>query len=120
MYGLADEHEGNLVSGNTTSGITLDIEGTEGNVIAGNWVGLDITGLAAIEGSRGVNIVNGAGRNLVGTNADGVSDDLERNIIAGNRGAGVYLENTFENVIAGNWIGYRCLGHRCCRDEKPG
>src|SRR5262249_42006360 len=55
-----------------------------------------------------VAIWGGATGNRVGTNADGVSDEQERNVISGNRFGGVGIGNydgTAGNVVAGNYIG---------------
>jgi hypothetical protein len=82
--GIADDREGNLISGNSAYGVLFWQAGTENNVLAGNLIGTDATGLAAMPNTTGVSIYDGAARNLVGTNADGVSDDLERNIVSGN------------------------------------
>ena len=45
--------------------------------------------------------------NLVGTNGNGVDDASERNLLSGNRFAGVTIEGpgTSGNAVAGNWIG---------------
>ena len=50
--------------------------------------------------------------NLIGTNGDGVNDAAERNLISGNRFAGVWIngQGTDGNVVAGNLIGTSVTG----------
>ncbi len=114
--GIADDREGNLISGNSAYGVLFWQAGTENNVLAGNLIGTDATGLAAMPNAAGVYIFNGAARNLVGTNADGVSDDLERNIVSGNvNGISIVADpwtptGADGNTIAGNYIGTDITG----------
>src|SRR5262249_26336175 len=58
-------------------------------------------------GFAGVAIHGGAKFNLIGTNADGTSDTLERNVISGNQYQGVWIGDTGSesNVVAGNYLG---------------
>ena len=110
--GLGDEVEGNVVSGNGAAGVRLD-NGSSDNVVAGNYIGTNAAGDAAIPNDGyGVLIQYGAANNLLGTNADGLSDEQERNVIAGNASTGVqfYHEGTDGNVIAGNYIGTNAAG----------
>ena len=90
----------NLISGNTYIGV--QINGNE-NTVAGNWLGLDATGTRGIAGSNIPMLIGGPG-NLIGTDSDGVNDDLERNVISGNQG-GIMISGGNDNVIAGNYIG---------------
>ena len=107
--GIDDGAEGNVISGNVARGVIIDGAGTDFNVVAGNLIGTDATGTAALPnlGDAGVTIADGAQNNRIGTNADGVSDDLERNVISGNAGSGVRFQDagTSFNVVAGNYIG---------------
>src|SRR5262249_50933115 len=81
--GRGDALEGNLISGNQV-GVSI-FTPSHDNVIAGNKIGTDVTGTRAVGNvNRGVDV--GGTSNLVGTNADGVSDALERNLISGNLG----------------------------------
>jgi hypothetical protein len=126
--GINDGAEGNVISGNGGGGPfpgfgpgsffdNVDIwdPGTDHNVVAGNFIGTDATGTQAI-GSNGpadgVAIVFGAQFNRIGTNADGISDALERNIISGNPAQGVELDfaGTQYNMVAGNYIGTDVTG----------
>ncbi len=113
--GLGDQAERNVISGNSR-GIAIDGSTTANNVVAGNWVGLDSTGSVSLGNNNGagdgIAVTNGAKNNRIGTNADGISDDFERNVVAGHTFAGiaVYNANTSNNVVAGNWVGTNAAG----------
>ncbi len=117
--GTEDLSERNIISGNAFVGVQIVGAGTVGNTLAGNYIGTDITGSASVPNGRptsgigGVWIWSGASQNIIGTDGDGVSDDLEGNLISGNeRYAGVFIENvgTDVNVVAGNLIGTDATG----------
>ncbi len=72
---------GNVISGNTSSGITLEA-GAAGNIVLGNIIGLDLTGTVAVgngttNGGDGVTVA-ASGNTIGGTNA------ADRNIISAN------------------------------------
>ncbi|MFO0850510.1 MAG: right-handed parallel beta-helix repeat-containing protein [Gemmataceae bacterium] len=92
--------EKNLISGNGGRGVVL----AGANVVAGNWIGVDVTG-AALGNDYGIQITGTGSR--VGTNADGVADTEERNVISGSTNAGIIIRNasTTGAVVAGNYIG---------------
>jgi hypothetical protein len=117
---------GNVISGNGLFGV--EITGANGdtrnNWVAGNYIGVDVTGSIKIANQGGVVIRQGAHDNIVGTNGDGVNDPAERNVISGNGGT-VSLEasglvvpdnvdivdsGTINNVVAGNFIGTDATG----------
>jgi parallel beta-helix repeat protein len=112
--GQSDALERNIISGGTEWGMRIDSASASGNRIAGNYIGTDITGAIAI-GSEyaGIGVTDGASSNLIGTNGDGTSDDLERNVISGNKGHGIVLSQngTNNNTIAGNYLGINALGN---------
>ncbi len=120
--GISDELEGNLISGNIDFGVMLQQTGSRNTVVAGNKIGTDITGMAAIPNGTGssprAGIVLGGYGNRIGTNSDGVSDELEGNLISGNANVAVYAIY-FNNlpkpgappaIIAGNWLGVNATG----------
>ncbi|MFM8573168.1 MAG: beta strand repeat-containing protein, partial [Pirellula sp.] len=112
--GQSDALERNIISGGTEWGIRMDSTNATGNRIAGNYIGTDITGTVPIENEyAGIGITDGASSNLIGTNGDGASDQLERNVISGNKGHGIILSQsgTNNNVIAGNYLGINALGN---------
>jgi len=82
--------------------------GTDHNVVLGNFIGTDATGIAAAgNGFHGVAIVGGAQYNLVGGAAPS-----ERNIISGNAWDGVFIHDsgTMYNTVGGNFIGTDASG----------
>ncbi len=104
--GRADDHHSsrgveiaNLSSTTTTLGL---------NVVAGNYIGTDVTGTRKLGNSIGVGMQLGD-LNRVGTNADGVADAAERNLISGNS-VGIHLFGSNQNVISGNYVGTDVTG----------
>ena len=114
--GSGDADEGNLISGNFHAGVSIVRLGTDFNVVAGNLIGTDVFGTSAIpnstsNGEVGVFIGLQAASNLIGTNGDGTSDALERNVISGNMGFdGLIIQGGNDNVVAGNFIGTTANG----------
>jgi parallel beta-helix repeat protein len=97
----------NLISGNLGNGVVIDGPGAVGNLIAGNSVGTNAGGTAALGNfSNGVAIFAGGG-NAVGGTATG-----EGNVISGNQGNGVVVSGTGVRgiLIAGNSIGTNAGG----------
>jgi hypothetical protein len=79
------------------------------NVVAGNFIGTDTHGTTALGNWLGLAWLLGAHDDLIGTNADGVNDAGERNVISGNTwgvlpGGGTALAS-YRGTIAGNFIG---------------
>ena len=111
--GLSDYLEGNVISGNAYAGVNVNNAGTSHNILAGNLIGVDANGEAAIpNGDHGVYVANGASLNRIGTDGNGVADEWERNIISGNAAHGVNITGAGSNgnVVAGNFIGTDQLG----------
>ena len=97
--GNNDGSEGNIIAGNTGAGI----DGGFGAIIAGNLIGLNESD-QPFANQDGI-LAGTAAR--IGTNGDGVSDALERNVISGNTGDGIRMDEGMQEnaVIAGNYIG---------------
>jgi Right handed beta helix region len=111
--GIADAAVGNLISGNRINGVMIVGAESVRNVLAGNRIGTDVNGTAALGNKQdGVAILGGARSNRIGTNADGAFDAAERNIISGNALRGVHIAGvgTDENRVAGNHIGTDVTG----------
>ncbi len=90
------------------AGINLQTGGT--NVVQGNFIGTDPTGtLSEANGwattHRGGVWLNGSSANLVGG-----PSAANRNVISGNSGAGVYLQDCSGNTVQGNYIGTSASG----------
>ena len=124
--GINDAIEQNLLSGNLFAGVWINGSGTDANVVAGNFIGTDVSGTVAINNGTqpvydpsinasfggGVVIENGASNNLVGTDGLSVDDVGQRNVIAGssNDGVDIAYSGTTGNVVAGNFIGTNVTG----------
>jgi titin len=96
----------NVISGNALNGVHVSQAGTQDNVVAGNFIGLDATGLIAIgNGQNGVAIFDGAAFNKIGIN--GISRAAQRNVISANGASGVLISgpSTRANSVTGNFIG---------------
>ena len=74
----------NVIVGNTAEGVTIVGPGS-GNQVMGNYIGVDVTGDAALGNYRGVVIQNSTQNNLVGGPGE------RRNVISGNQDAGVAI-----------------------------
>jgi hypothetical protein len=106
--GFGDQAERNVISGNLRSGILITGTTTHSNVIAGNLIGTDLTGMVALRNvQNGVAIEGGAKSNRVGTGGDGNGDAVEGNVIAGNFHNGIRISGpgTDYNEVYGNRIG---------------
>ncbi|MBI1918278.1 MAG: hypothetical protein HYS12_26600, partial [Planctomycetes bacterium] len=106
VLGSTDE---NLIAGNTKNGVHLTNSGTLANVVVGNYIGTDLSGLQALgNGQNGVLIDDGASSSIGQTNTNG-----RYNIISGNALDGVHIEgtDTTSNFVSGNIIG---LDHCGC------
>jgi hypothetical protein len=89
-------------------GVAILDSGTDENLVAGNFVGLDKFGVYK-EGNagRGVAIYNGAQNNVIGVDGKGKDPAMQRNVISNNRQDGVAISDsgTDTNKVAGNLIG---------------
>jgi len=80
------------------------------NLVAGCYLGPDATGAVAVQPSYfGVDLRNGAHDNMIGG-----ADPASRNLISGNAHSGITIQDatTYNNTIAGNWIGVNPSGMR--------
>ncbi len=99
---------GNLISGNGSSGVHL-MSGASANLVATNFLGLDSSGAIAVPNRQtGVEIDDSGGNTIGGSSAG------SRNVISGNRGAGVLTSGSPKdgpgNLIAGNFLGTDASG----------
>lgn len=94
---------GNVIAGNSGDGVQLVGNGTDGNVVDGDFIGLSAAGTTGMGNSgNGVSILGGASYNTIGGTASGTA-----NVISANGGNGVDLSDsgTTFNVVEGNLIG---------------
>ena len=87
----------NLISGNGGFGIYVR-DHSHGSLIQGNYIGTDITGSVAI------------GNSSDGLKIESMNNQLLGNVISGNFGRGIDLNNAAQNVIQGNRIGTDASG----------
>ena len=105
----------NVISGNNDDGMQIDgLDGPAGGVcnndIQGNFVGVDPTGMSAIDnGVVGIKIQNGACNTLVGGTAAGAG-----NVVSGNLSDAFYVRRASTNgtQIIGNIIGLGADGNQ--------
>ena len=100
--------ERNVISGNSGDGVDAGGPGTQpsGDVVAGNYIGVDATGAAALANS-GVGVNVSASSDTLGGTAS-----VDRNIISGNTGDGVKIAGAgvTQNLVEGNYIGTNAAG----------
>ncbi len=106
--------EGNLISGNGSSGIVLFGPGTSGNTVWGNTIGTDATGTIAF-GEDGFPLGNLKGGIFVSqapSNSIGGATVARRNLISANLGNGIEIfgKGAIRNLIQGNDIGVNASG----------
>lgn len=93
----------NIIAGNSLYGVFIQSSGTTGNVVEGNYIGTDVTGVTPVANTfAGVNILGSASGNTIGGTTAGA-----RNLISGNSQYSVVIQQsgTSSNVIEGNDIG---------------
>jgi CSLREA domain-containing protein len=95
----------NVISGNDQYGVEVAVAGADGNTIAGNRVGTNAAGTAAIaNGSVGIRISAGAG-NVVGSDLPGDT------LVSGNVGDGIAITGFASGALVQNtWIGVNAAG----------
>lgn len=104
----------NIISG-WRHNVVFQGDGVTGNVLEGNYIGTDVSGMVALPWpgggglgpsfGRGVVIVGGAGGIVIGGTASGAG-----NLISGNGGDGVDVGGTDGTIIEGNFIGTDASG----------
>ena len=132
LIGGTQAGEGNVVSGNTNSGIFFSGAASTGNRVEGNFVGTNATATAAIPNTNaGVqffaassntvggptaahrNLISGGAINGVSIRGGSTSNLIQGNYIGtnpagtaalGNAGAGVYIGESSNNSVTGNLI----------------
>jgi hypothetical protein len=110
VVGGSQPGEGNLISGNGNNGVVIDGVGTTNNLVIGNFIGPDLTGMKPLGNENiGVVLAWGATNNRVGGETSG-----ERNVISDNGNVGISIANpgTTSNTVAGNHIGTDLTGIR--------
>jgi hypothetical protein len=100
----------NVISGNNNQGVLLD-DGASGNLVAGNYIGTDITGDNRLGNNGGGVVLYDAPQNTIGGGGSGAG-----NLISGNGNDGVLVSSSdsgpgsLSTVIQGNVIGLNAEG----------
>ncbi len=97
--------QGNLISGNSSSGITI-YGASHGNSVCGNVIGLNAGQNAALPNNgNGVSLYNFVTRNVIGLPQPGWG-----NVISGNTGHGIHFDQASESIVQNNIIGLSSSG----------
>jgi hypothetical protein len=103
--GVNDLAERNVISAGAGWGLVL---GGDNEVVAGNYIGTDVTGTASLgAGYFGVFIAGDHDR--IGTSGHEADNAAEANLISGNGGGGMDIKGQY-TVVAGNYIGTDASG----------
>jgi titin len=99
----------NLISGNTGPGVALaNGPTTNNNLVEGNYIGTNASGLAAVPNNVGVTL-SASNNSVVG------------NLISGNGSTGgVYLQFASNNTLQNNLIGTDVTGNKALPNQGPG
>ena len=99
---------GNVISGNFGNGVSIaGFLGNEaaGNLVQGNFIGIDVTGTIALgNNAAGVSITTNAPNSTIGGTVAGA-----RNVISDNRNGGIFSQST-GTLVQGNFIGTDVTG----------
>jgi parallel beta-helix repeat protein len=113
LIGGADPADRNLISGNAHSGVMIQDATTHNNTVAGNWIGVNASGQAALKNAvAGVMVAGGAHDNLIGGANQG-------NVLSGNE-TGIYINGGVATTIAGNTIGLGADGRTPLANDSGG
>ena len=108
VIGGTSSGAGNLISGNSDTGITIIGAGTSANRIEGNLIGTNQDGSGPLSNLTGVLISAGATENVIGGTDAGAANVISGNTsVDGIDGAGVEIVGigTTGNLVEGNFIG---------------
>ncbi len=95
----------NIISANNHYGLEVMGATSQSNVVAGNYIGTTVTGLAALPNVNGGASFWGAGSGGTGNTVGGTTTSA-RNVISGNTGLGVLVGSAANgSIIHGNYIG---------------
>jgi hypothetical protein len=103
--------ERNVISSNDSDGIEITGVTSTGNLVFGNYIGLDRSGLVTVTdfGNTGSGVfISNAPENMIGSSVVGT-----RNIISGNTKYGIEIRGStaYDNLILNNYIGLSADGN---------
>ncbi len=93
----------NVISGNSNIGIKLFDDTVTGNVIQGNYIGVNAAGTAALANGAGISLLR-ANDTLIGGTVAGAG-----NVVSGNTNDGIDIDGS-RNLIQGNFVGTNAAG----------
>ncbi len=105
VIGGTNAADGNVISASGDAGVYLLDGGS--NVILGNFIGTTASGKTRMGNSNNGVVVYDSGANVIGGVAPGAG-----NVIAGNKGSGIYLlgSGSAGNLVQGNYLGTDATG----------
>jgi hypothetical protein len=111
--GNGDVYERNVISGNAQDGIEISngSNTVTNTVVAGNYIGVDVTGSAPLPNQGQGILISGSSNNRIGPNPGDADIAGESNLIAYNGGDGILIEdgasgNTIGGLGNGNVIAF--------------
>src|SRR5207302_9975361 len=106
---IAANGAANVISGNSAYGIDI---GSDGNVVEGNLVGTDATGLHAVGNGFSPGGLGAIALNVYGANnVIGGTTPLARDVVSGNSAATGISISGVSNAIEGNYVGVDVTGN---------
>lgn len=97
----------NVISGNGVDNVHITGTQTVQNAVVGNFIGTNAAGDAALGGTNGVYVGNGAFPTYIGGATSG-----QGNLISGNSQNGIYMSADVSGVVVrGNWVGLNSSGN---------
>ena len=105
---------GNVISGSTQYGVEIEFSVATGNLVEGNLIGTDKSGIAALGNVYGVLITSTTDNTIGGTTAGA------GNVISGNFVDGVNISVSSDIVVAGNVIGLNAAGSAALGNSDDG
>ena len=108
VIGGTNASQRNVISGNSGYAITITSTNSNGNVVKGNYIGLNGSGTASVANTyNGIGIWGGSSSNVIGGSGAGAG-----NVISGNIEYGIFISdtNTTATVVQGNFIGINAAG----------
>jgi hypothetical protein len=107
---------GNVISGNSQTGILLVGAASTANLIQGNLIGTNAAGTDVLSNQKnGIALMTGAHDNTIGGTISGA-----RNLISGNAPYGVLLDFDTRTLVQGNFIGTDASGTAALGNEQDG
>lgn len=98
--------QGNVIGANGGDGVRF-VDGANHNLVLGNYIGTDVSGVRELgNGGNGVTILDSNFNQILGTTApDKDNPFVFYNVISGNRGNGLVVENSNSTTIYANFFG---------------